>query len=93
MQLPFFRVSHAFLFSAFQYIRFTILRRVIPKEEIYNSNILTQGDSAMPKKYPFEFKAKVVRRYQNGETIKSLAPELYIAQGTLYRWRKEYCSI
>lgn len=47
----------------------------------------------MPKKYPFEFKAKVVRRYQNGETIKSLAPELYIAQGTLYRWRKEYCSI
>lgn len=47
----------------------------------------------MPKKYPFEFKAKVVRRYQNGETIKALAHELYIAQGTLYRWRKEYCSI
>lgn len=66
---------------------------MIPKEEIYNSNILTQGDSAMPKKYPFEFKAKVVRRYQNGETIKALAHELYIAQGTLYRWRKEYCSI
>ena len=47
----------------------------------------------MPKKYPFEFKAKVVRRYQNGESIKSLAHELHIAQGTLYRWRKEYCSI
>ena len=66
---------------------------MIPKEEIYNTNILTQGDSAVPKKYPFEFKTKVVRRYQNGESIKSLSLELHIAQGTLYRWRKEYCSI
>ncbi len=47
----------------------------------------------MPKKHPFEFKTKVIRRYQNGESIKSLSLELHIAQGTLYRWRKEYCTI
>ena len=47
----------------------------------------------MPAEYPANFKKEVIKRYQNGETIKSLAHELHIAQGTLYRWRKEYCSI
>ena len=47
----------------------------------------------MPTAYPADFKQKVIKRYQNGETIKSLSHELHIAQGTLYRWRKEYCSI
>ena len=47
----------------------------------------------MPTEYPADFKQKVIKRYQNGESIKSLSHELHIAQGTLYRWRKEYCSI
>lgn len=47
----------------------------------------------MPAEYPANFKKEVIKRYQNGETIKSLAHELHIAQGTLYRWRKEYCSV
>lgn len=42
----------------------------------------------MPTAYPADFKQKVIKRYQNGETIKSLSHELHIAQGTLYRWRK-----
>ena len=47
----------------------------------------------MPTEYPTDFKQKVIKRYQNGESIKSLSHELNISQGTLYRWRKEYCSI
>ena len=47
----------------------------------------------MPKEYPAKFKTEVIQRYRNGESIKSLSLELHIAQGTLYRWRKEYCSI
>lgn len=47
----------------------------------------------MPTEYPANFKEEVINRYQNGESIKSLSHELHITQGTLYRWRKEYCSI
>ena len=47
----------------------------------------------MPKEYPAKFKTEVIQRYRDGESIKSLSLELHIAQGTLYRWRKEYCSI
>ena len=47
----------------------------------------------MPTEYPANFKKEVINRYQNGESIKSLSHELHITQGTLYRWRKEYCSI
>ena len=47
----------------------------------------------MPTEYPADFKQKAMKRYQNGESIKALSQELHIAQGTLYRWRKEYCSI
>ena len=47
----------------------------------------------MPTEYPTDFKQKVMKRYQNGEFIKSLSHELHIAQRTLYRWRKEYCAI
>lgn len=47
----------------------------------------------MPTEYPADFKQKVIKRYQNGESIKSLSHELHIAQGTLYRWRKAYCTI
>ncbi len=47
----------------------------------------------MPTKYLADFKQKVIKRYQSGESIKSLSLELHIAQGTLYRWRKEYCTI
>ena len=47
----------------------------------------------MPTEYPADFKQKVIKRYQNGESIKSLSHELHIAQGTLYRWRKDYCTI
>lgn len=47
----------------------------------------------MPKEYPAEFKAKIIKRYQKGESIQSLSQELHIAQSTLYDWRREYCSI
>ena len=47
----------------------------------------------MPKEYPAEFKAKIIKRYQKGESIQSLSQELHIAQSTLYGWRREYCSI
>ena len=47
----------------------------------------------MPTTYPTEFKVQVIRRYEKGESIKSLSEELHISQSTLYQWRKEYCSI
>lgn len=47
----------------------------------------------MPTTYPTEFKVKIVRRYERGESIKALSQELHISQSTLYQWRKEYCSI
>lgn len=47
----------------------------------------------MPKEYPVEFKTKIIKRYQKGESIQSLSQELHIAQSTLYDWRREYCSI
>lgn len=47
----------------------------------------------MPTKYPAEFKVKVIRRYEKGESIKSLSQELNISQSTIYQWRKTYCSI
>ncbi len=47
----------------------------------------------MPITYPTELKIKIIRRYEKGESIKSLSHELHISQSTLYQWRKEYCSI
>ena len=47
----------------------------------------------MPKEYPIKFKTKVIQRYQSGESIQTLSQELHLAQSTIYRWRKEYCSI
>lgn len=47
----------------------------------------------MPITYPTELKIKTMRRYEKGESIKSLSKELHIAQSTLYHWRQQYCSI
>ena len=47
----------------------------------------------MPTTYPTELKVKTIRRYEKGESIKSLSQELHISQSTLYQWRKEYCMI
>ena len=47
----------------------------------------------MPKAYPAEFKAKIIKRYQKGKSIQALSQEFHIPQGSIYRWRKEYCSI
>lgn len=47
----------------------------------------------MPTKYPVEFKVKVIRRYEKGESLKVLSQELNISQSTLYQWRNAYCSI
>ncbi len=47
----------------------------------------------MPATYPIELKVKTIRRYEKGESIKSLSQELHISQSTLYQWRKEYCLI
>lgn len=47
----------------------------------------------MPAIYPTEFKIKTIRRYEKGESIKTLSQELHIAQSTLYHWRNKYCSI
>ena len=47
----------------------------------------------MPNAYPAKLKIKTIRRYEKGESIKTLSQELHISQSTLYQWRKEYCSI
>lgn len=47
----------------------------------------------MPMKYSTEFKIKVIRRYEKGESIRELCQELNISQSTLYHWRKQYCTI
>lgn len=47
----------------------------------------------MPTTYPTELKIKTIRRYEKGESIKALSQELHISQSTLYKWRKEYCTI
>ena len=39
----------------------------------------------MPKEYPAEFKTKIIKRYQKGESIQSLSQELHIAQSTCRR--------
>jgi transposase-like protein len=52
-----------------------------------------RGDETMPATYPIEFKRQVIRRYEKGESIKSLSQELHISQSTIYHWRKLYCSI
>lgn len=41
----------------------------------------------MPKAYPAEFKAKIIKRYQKGESIQALSQEFHIPQGSIYRWR------
>ncbi len=47
----------------------------------------------MPIAYPTEFKIKIIRRYEKGEALQSLSKELHISLGTLYQWRKKYCTI
>ena len=36
----------------------------------------------MPAEYPDEFKQRIIRRYEKGESIKNLSQELNIAQST-----------
>lgn len=47
----------------------------------------------MPATYPTEFIIKTIRRYEKGESIKTLSQELHIAQSTLYRWFQKYRTI
>lgn len=47
----------------------------------------------MSTRYSETFKMDIIRRYKNGESIANLSHELHIAQSTIYRWRKNYCSI
>ena len=47
----------------------------------------------MPIEYPVDFKRKIIRRYEKGESIKELSQEFHIAQSTIYHWRKLFCSI
>lgn len=47
----------------------------------------------MPIEYPMEFKRKVIHRFEEGESIKTLSQELNITQSTIYHWRKLYCTI
>lgn len=47
----------------------------------------------MPNEYSTDFKYKVIKRYEKGESIKNLSQELNIAQSTIYHWRNLYCSI
>ena len=44
----------------------------------------------MPNKYQPDFKCKVIKRYEKGESIKNLSLELNIAQSTIYHWRNLY---
>lgn len=37
----------------------------------------------MPVTYPTDFKVKTIRRYEKGESIKSLSEELHISQSTI----------
>ncbi len=47
----------------------------------------------MPMSYPSDFKKKVIRRYQQGESLTLLSQEYHVALSTLYHWRKEYRAI
>ena len=47
----------------------------------------------MPNKYRTDVKRNVIKRYEEGESIKNLSQELNIAQSTIYQWRKQYCSV
>jgi len=47
----------------------------------------------VPIQYSEAFKVNIIHRYKNGESIADLSRELHIAQSTIYRWRKDYCSI
>lgn len=47
----------------------------------------------MPRGYSEDFKRRVINRYENGESILALSQELGVSQGTIYRWRREYCAV
>ena len=47
----------------------------------------------MPKEYPAEFKTKIIKRYQKGESIQSLSQNCISRKAHFYDWRREYCSI
>lgn len=47
----------------------------------------------MPKEYSTKFKAEVIKRYQNGESILALSQELRIAQSTIYHWKKNIAPL
>ncbi|WP_302779566.1 IS3 family transposase [Intestinimonas butyriciproducens] len=47
----------------------------------------------MPAQYPLEFKKRVIKRFEKGESIQTLSQELNVSQSSIYQWRKQYCSI
>lgn len=43
----------------------------------------------MPRHYPAEFRREVCERMLAGESVRALVDEVGVAQGTLYRWRRQ----
>ena len=41
------------------------------------------------KKYDQTFKREAVRKIHNGQSVSSLARELGVSEGLLYKWKKE----
>lgn len=44
----------------------------------------------MPKKYPEEYKQKIIQDYQNGVPIQKISRINNVAISTIYRWLKDY---
>lgn len=43
----------------------------------------------MPKRYPEEYKQKIIQDYQNGVPIQKISQTNSVAISTIYRWLKD----
>jgi transposase-like protein len=48
--------------------------------------LLTQGEAGMPRRYPPEFRRKVLDLLKAGRTVTQVAADLQISDQTIYNW-------
>jgi transposase-like protein len=51
--------------------------------------LLTQGEAGMPRRYPPEFRRKVLDLLKAGRTVTQVAADLQISDQTIYNWRRQ----